>query len=192
LYTELIVFCEVDMSNVEHMTGEILRALVFASGKHRNQRRKDSEHSPYINHPLAVVEILWRVGGVRDEVTLVAAALHDTVEDTATLPEEIEALFGKEVREVVMEVTDDKSLPKAERKRLQVEHAPHKSLRAKTVKLGDKITNVRDILHSPPSDWPEQRKLDYLQWAKDVVTGLRGANPALEAEFDAIFNSTEP
>jgi guanosine-3',5'-bis(diphosphate) 3'-pyrophosphohydrolase len=168
--------------------GEVLRALVFAAGRHRNQRRKDNEKSPYINHPLDVVEMLWRIGGVRDSVTLVAAALHDTVEDTGTLPEEIAAEFGPEVCAVVLEVSDDKSLPKQERKRLQIEHASHKSLRAKNVKLGDKITNVRDIIVRPPDDWSETRRREYVLWAQAVVEGLRGANPALEAEFDRIVS----
>lgn len=166
--------------------GEVFRALVFAAAKHRDQRRKDAERSPYINHPLEVVELLWRVGGVRDVVTLTAAALHDTVEDTGTRPEEIEALFGAAVRDLVLEVSDDKSLPKEVRKRLQVEHAAHKSTRAKMLKLADKITNVRDMLLKPPDDWPEQRRVEYVQWARDVVAGLRGANPALEAEFDRV------
>jgi guanosine-3',5'-bis(diphosphate) 3'-pyrophosphohydrolase len=170
----------------DSIPGEVFRALVFAASRHRNQRRKDAEHSPYINHPLDVVEILWRLGGVRDQVTLVAAALHDTVEDTATTPEEIEELFGRAVRDLVLEVTDDKSLPKDVRKRLQVEHAAHKSLRAKNLKLADKITNVRDIRARPPEDWPAERRVGYLQWAQAVVNGLRGANPALEAEFDRI------
>lgn len=171
----------------ERVPGEVLRALVFAASKHRNQRRKDAERSPYINHPLAVVEILWREGGVRDEVSLVAAALHDTVEDTGTKPEEIEDLFGAEVREVVLEVTDDKSLPKEVRKRLQIEHAAHISDRAKTVKLGDKVCNTRDMLQHPPQDWPEQRRREYLAWARAVVAELRGTNSGLEAEFDSLF-----
>jgi guanosine-3',5'-bis(diphosphate) 3'-pyrophosphohydrolase len=170
----------------DSIPGEVLRALVFAAGRHRDQRRKDSQKSPYINHPLDVVEMLWRVGAVRDCVTLVAAALHDTVEDTGTQPEEIELEFGPEVRGVVMEVTDDKSLPKEVRKQLQIEHAGHKSLRAKQVKLADKITNVRDMLVSPPADWPETRRREYVIWARAVVAGLRGANPALEAEFDRV------
>lgn len=172
----------------DSIPGEVLRALVFAAGRHRNQRRKDNEKSPYINHPLDVVELLWRVGAVRDSVTLVAAALHDTVEDTGTQPEEIEADFGPEVRAVVLEVSDDKSLPKEVRKRLQIEHAPHKSLRAKIVKLGDKITNVRDVIMRPPDDWSETRRSEYVIWAQAVVDGLRGANPALEAEFDRVVN----
>jgi GTP diphosphokinase / guanosine-3',5'-bis(diphosphate) 3'-diphosphatase len=170
----------------DSIPGEILKALVFAAERHRNQRRKDSDHSPYINHPLDVVDLLWRVGGVRDQVILVAAALHDTVEDTGTQPEEIETLFGHEVRDLVLEVSDDKSLPKDMRKRLQVEHAAQKSLRAKTLKLADKIANVRDIRTRPPADWPDDRRTGYVLWAREVVAGLRGANPSLEAEFDRI------
>ena len=170
----------------ERIPAEVLRALVFAAGQHRNQRRKDSQRSPYINHPLTVVELLWRLGGVRDEVTLVSAALHDTIEDTGATPEEIEALFGAEVRKVVLEVSDDKSLPRLERKRLQIEHAPLGSARAKTVKLGDKIANVGDILENPPADWSEERRKEYVAWARAVVAGLRGTNHALEAEFDRL------
>jgi guanosine-3',5'-bis(diphosphate) 3'-pyrophosphohydrolase len=108
------------------------------------------------------------------------------VEDTATTPDEIEILFGRDVRDLVLEVTDDKLLPKEVRKRLQVEHAAQKSLRAKTLKLADKITNVRDIRARPPEDWPDERRVVYVQWAQEVVNGLRGTNPALEAEFDRI------
>lgn len=170
----------------DSVPGEVLRALLFAAEKHRNQTRKDIEKTPYINHPLAVVELLWRVGGVRDGATLAAAALHDTVEDTGTKPEEIEALFGPAVRALVLEVSDDKSLPKHVRKQLQVEHAAHKSHSAKLIKLGDKISNVRDVIISPPDDWPEERRRDYIAWASAVVAGLRGACPALEEEFDRV------
>src|ERR1041384_6973072 len=123
----------------------LLKALHFAANKHRDQRRKDIDASPYINHPIEVAETLARVGGVTDLVTLQAAILHDTIEDTTTTPEELEAAFGAEVRRVVEECTDDTKLPKADRKRLQIEHAPHLSHRAKLVKLGDKIANVRSV-----------------------------------------------
>ncbi len=168
-------------------TGIILQALAFAAHKHRDHRRKDPDHSPYINHLIDVADLLYRVGGVRDTALLVAAVLHDTIEDTHTSPEEIRAAFGQQVLDLVLEVTDDKALPKAERKRLQVEHAPNRSLPAKQLKLADKISNVRDILHNPPPDWPLERCQEYLDWARQVVDGLRGANPALEAEFDALY-----
>src|SRR5689334_21040807 len=116
----------------------ILKALSFSAEKHKSQRRKGAEESPYINHPINVAQLLWEVGGVREIATIVAAILHDTVEDTETTPEEIEENFGQVVRKLVEEVSDDKSLPKAERKRLQIEHAPHLSLGAKQIKLADK------------------------------------------------------
>lgn len=173
----------------ENQAGVILQALAFAARKHRDHRRKDPAHSPYINHLIEVADILWRVGGVRDTALLAAAILHDSIEDTPTTPHEIQACFGQEVLNLVLEVTDDKRLPKEERKRLQVEHAPSRSLAAKQLKLADKISNVRDIMRSPPLDWPVERCQDYLDWARRVVDGLRGANPALEAEFDRLYGS---
>lgn len=172
---------------MNHTTlASLLAALNFAAAKHRDQRRKGAEGSPYINHPIEVAEMLVRVGGVDDIVTLMAAILHDTVEDTETTPEELELHFGAEVRAVVMEVTDDKCLPKAERKQLQVEHAPHLSQRARQVKLADKIANVRSVTETPPSHWPLERRLEYLDWADRVVAGLRGCNPGLDALYDEV------
>jgi (p)ppGpp synthase/HD superfamily hydrolase len=161
----------------------ILRALHFAADKHRDQRRKDVEASPYINHPIEVAELLARVGGVSDLVTLQGAILHDTIEDTKTTPEELEEAFGPEVRRVVEEVTDDKRLPKPERKRLQIEHAPHLSGRAKQIKLADKVSNVRAVTRTPPADWPLTRRREYLDWTEQVVAGLAGCNPPLESLY---------
>jgi len=163
--------------------GRLLRALDLAATKHRDQRRKDQSTSPYINHPIAVAQLLWECG-VHDETAVLAGVLHDTIEDTATTRDEIAALFGDEVADVVAEVTDDKSLPKARRKELQVEHARHMSRAAKLVKLADKTCNVRDLIDSPP-DWPLERKQQYLDLAKQVVDGLRDASPELAARFDA-------
>ena len=164
----------------------IFDALRFAAVRHSRQRRKDVDESPYINHPIAVVDTLWRVGGVRHVPTLVAGILHDTVEDTDTTPGELRARFGEEVAAIVLEVTDDRELPKAERKRLQVEHAPQRSLPAKCVKLADKICNLRDVTHSPPPGWSLGRRREYFDWAALVVAGLRGANPAMEELFDRL------
>src|SRR5262245_41683346 len=126
-------------------TLRILKALKFSADKHRNQRRKDREASPYINHPIDVAEMLVRVGNVEDADVVCAAILHDTIEDTSARPEEIDREFGANVLSMVMEVTDDKTLPKAVRKQLQVENAPHKSPGAKQIKIADKISNLRDI-----------------------------------------------
>jgi guanosine-3',5'-bis(diphosphate) 3'-pyrophosphohydrolase len=165
----------------------ILDAAAFAADKHRNQRRKDKGASPYINHPIGLAALLANDGGIADARVLAAALLHDTIEDTEATPAELEERFGTAIKDIVLEVTDDKSLPKAERKQLQVEHAPHISREAKLVKLADKICNLRDILASPPANWPVERKREYFEWANDVVSGLRGTNAALEAIFDDLY-----
>ncbi len=165
----------------------ILRASAFAAHKHRNQRRKDVDASPYINHPLTLANVLANEAGVADAVTLCAALLHDTVEDTDTTADELTREFGAAICGVVLEVTDDRTLPKAERKRLQIEHAATISDRAKLVKLADKISNLRDVATSPPAGWPLERRREYFDWAKAVVDRLRGVHPELEAVFDSAY-----
>ena len=167
--------------------GVILKALRFAAEKHNDQRRKDSKSSPYINHPIGVTETLWRVGEVRDETLLVAAILHDTIEDTETTSDEIEREFGKAVTDLVLEVTDDKSLPKQTRKQLQIEHAPHKSHKAKLLKIADKINNIRDIIKSPPANWSLERKQEYLLWTEKGRGRFKGVSPALENQYDELL-----
>jgi guanosine-3',5'-bis(diphosphate) 3'-pyrophosphohydrolase len=162
----------------------ILRAVSFAALKHRNQRRKDADATPYINHPIGLATVLKEEGGVSDAVVLAAAILHDTIEDTETTADELRAAFGEEVTAIVLEVTDNKSLPKAERKRLQIEHAAVASHSAKLIKLADKICNLRDISASPPADWTDDRKWEYFDWAKCVIDGCRGVNAGLEMAFD--------
>lgn len=164
----------------------ILKATEFAARKHRDQRRKDDSASPYINHPIALASILSVEGSVTDEIVLAAALLHDTIEDTETTDSELVEIFGNEVAKVVLEVTDDKSLPKAERKRLQVEHAAKISYRARLVKLADKIANIRDVADSPPKDWSLERRQEYFDWAKKVVDQLGPVNlPLLKAFKEA-------
>lgn len=165
----------------------LLQALHFSADKHRRQRRKDRDASPYINHPIEVATVLATVGGVADLTTLIAAVLHDTIEDTATTGAELERKFGREVRLLVEELTDNKRLPKAERKRLQIEHARTASHRAKLIKLGDKICNVRDVTHSPPDGWSLERRREYLDWTEEVVAGCRGASAALERYYDQVL-----
>jgi len=166
---------------------KLLNAINFAAIKHSEQRRKDSKKTPYINHPIGVAHMIATIGKVTDEHVLCAAVLHDTVEDTATTFDELEREFGPEVMTIVKECTDDKSLSKAERKRLQAENAPHKSHKAKLVKLGDKLYNLRDLQKSSPEEWSLQRVQEYFIWAKSVVDGVRGTNADLEAELDKVF-----
>ena len=175
------------MENIGNPLGAFAKAVAFAADKHRNQRRKDAEASPYINHPIALANVLANEGGVEDVTVLCAAVLHDTIEDTETTSEELQAIFGPKVASVVMEVTDDKSLEKSLRKQRQVEHAPHISTEAKLVKLADKISNLRDIIASPPADWSAERKQAYFDWAAKVVAGVRGVHPGLESVFDGLL-----
>lgn len=165
----------------------ILKAAGFAAHKHKNQRRKDAGASPYINHPLSLARILREEGGVDAAAVLVAALLHDTIEDTETSYEELRGQFGTEVAEIVAEVTDTKWLKKTSRKRLQISKAARASNGAKLVKLADKISNLRDIIASPPSDWSLERKRQYFDWAKEVVDQIRGANAKLERRFDQLY-----
>jgi len=168
----------------------LLKALAFAARKHKDQRRKDVDASPYINHPISLANILINEAHVTDIAVICAALLHDTVEDTDTTPEELEREFGVAIRDLVMAVTDDKTLPPHVRKERQVAHASEVSPQAKLVKLADKISNVRDMTDAPPAAWDLARREAYIAWAKAVVDQLRGTHPALEAAFDAAFSNT--
>ena len=165
----------------------VIAATAFAARKHRDQRRKDAEASPYINHPIALADLLINEAGICDVTVLMAALLHDTIEDTATTVEELSAAFGSEVASIVAQVTDDKSLPKAERKRQQVARAAGISDRAKLVNLADKICNLRDLGAAPPAGWNIDRKREYYDWAKQVIDKLRGVNAPLEHRFDTEY-----
>jgi guanosine-3',5'-bis(diphosphate) 3'-pyrophosphohydrolase len=162
----------------------VLEASLFAAERHQKQRRKGVDAVPYINHPLGVARVLAVDAGVDDPVTLAAALLHDTIEDTGTTAAEIEAAFGKEVAAIVLEVTDDKSLPSAVRKQLQIDHAGSISRQAQMVKLADKLCNVRDLRRSPPPDWSAERVRGYFHWARRVVDQMRGTCPALDKLLD--------
>jgi guanosine-3',5'-bis(diphosphate) 3'-pyrophosphohydrolase len=172
------------------MKGELallLKALAFAADKHRDQRRKDAEASPYINHPIALADVLVNEGGVTDVEVLCAALLHDTVEDTATSHEELVDAFGSRIARIVAEVTDDQTLSKAQRKRLQVEHAQRLSAEAKLVKLADKICNLRDVASHPPAHWDLARRREYFDWARRVVDQMGAVHPRLQAAFDGAY-----
>ena len=161
----------------------ILKATHFAAQKHRDQRRKDEELSPYINHPISVARAISEIGDIEDPEVLAAALLHDTLEDTETTPEELIDNFGERVCRLVQEVTDDKSLPKLEQKQLQIEHAKELSEGAALIKLGDKISNVTDIINTPPTDWDNERRLDYFEWAERVINNCPRVNAPLEEYF---------
>lgn len=167
---------------MEEPSALILKATKFAALKHRDQRRKDSVASPYIIHPVTVANELTQAG-VTDPEIIAAALLHDTLEDTETTPAELLEAFGERVCSMVQELTDDKDLPKQERKRLQVEHAPGLSTGAALVKICDKIANITDVTHSPPPDWSSERRMQYLNWAASVVAGCKIDNEQLKQRF---------
>jgi len=162
----------------------VTRAAHFAAQKHRGQRRKGTAREPYVNHLADVAALLAESLESPDAALVAAGWLHDTVEDTDTEREDLVQHFGEDIAELVSEVTDDKSIPKAERKRLQVENASHKSPRARMLKIADKTSNIRSLLVSPPDDWERDRLIDYVDWAESVVAGCRGVNARLDALFD--------
>jgi (p)ppGpp synthase/HD superfamily hydrolase len=165
----------------------VLKAAHFAAERHTGQRRKGAAAEPYINHLLEVAELVSSALSEPDTNLVIAALLHDTIEDAGVSKEELIQTFGADVAELVVELTDDKALPKAERKQLQIVNAPKKSARAQVIKVADKISNVRAIFSSPPADWSVQRKREYFEWAKQVVDGLTAPNQKLKAEFERLY-----
>jgi GTP diphosphokinase / guanosine-3',5'-bis(diphosphate) 3'-diphosphatase len=175
-------------------TSLILKSLEFAAFRHKGQLRKGEGRTPYINHPIQVASLLANYAGETDPILISAAILHDVVEDTVNstgerneLIDQISEIFGEDILSLTLEVTDDKTLDKKERKRLQVENASHKSDRAKKLKIADKIMNLRDLTDNPPADWSIERITDYFDWAEKVVGGLRGVNRKLEDMFDEVL-----
>lgn len=162
----------------------VLDAADAAAKWHIHQRRKGSAQEPYMNHLLEVASLVARATKGEDPDLVIAALLHDAIEDQEVPAELIGERWGMAVRELVLEVTDDKTLPKNERKRLQIVHASKKSERAKVLKLADKTSNLRAIAASPPAEWSVKRRLEYTDWAESVASGLRGNNPWLEEQFD--------
>lgn len=162
----------------------VLRAADMAARWHVDQRRKGIAAEPYINHLLEVASLVTEATGGTHPDVVIAALLHDAVEDQGVTLGTLAAEFGQRVADIVSEVTDDKFLPKAERKRLQVANASHKSREAKLIKLADKTSNLRTIAASPAAGWSVERRLEYLAWATEVVAGVRGVSPWLEGKFD--------
>ncbi|MEZ5850843.1 MAG: HD domain-containing protein [Hyphomicrobiaceae bacterium] len=167
--------------------GLILQAAHFSADKHRDQRRKGFRNTPYINHPLEVAERVQRIGGIEDAEILAAAILHDTIEDTQTSLDELTRLFGRRIAGLVAELTvENQGIHWADRKRNEIDDAPHLSPDAKLIKLSDKTSNVADTVENPPSEWTLQRRRDYLEFARLVADGCHGVNAALDAEFDRV------
>lgn len=161
----------------------VLHAADYAARRHANHRRKGANGEPYINHLLEVASLVAGALDVPDDNVIIAALLHDVIEDTAITRDEVAREFGEDVASLVAEVTDDKTLPRADRKRLQIETAPHKTPRAQLIKVADKISNLRSLLTSPPPDWTEERRREYFAWARSVVDALPAPHPVLLRQF---------
>lgn len=165
---------------------ELTNAILFAAKSHSGQHRKDGL-TPYINHPIEVMHLLQHSGYINDSEILMAAVLHDVVEDTDVTALDIAGRFGKRVASIVLELTDDKTLSKEERKRLQLLSTETLSPEARLIRICDKICNVHDILYAPPGNWTIERRIDYLNWAEAVVNKIRGTNETLEKRFEGLM-----
>jgi GTP diphosphokinase / guanosine-3',5'-bis(diphosphate) 3'-diphosphatase len=169
----------------------VLKAADAAARWHVHHRRKGPAEEPYINHLIEVAMLVAEATGGSDTNLVIAALLHDAIEDSEVPRELIAETFGDDVASIVVEVTDDKSLPKAERKLKQIETAAMKTPRAKLLKLADKTSNLRAVAASPPADWSIKRRIEYVEFARKVVSGLRGTNPKLEEQFDEAARAAE-
>lgn len=166
---------------------KIFEALQYAAIKHKGQVRKGCDKAAYINHPIFVANTLINVAKITDEDTVIAAILHDVIEDTNTKKEEIAELFNENIASIVMEVSDDKDLPSDIRKGMQIDNAANLSKQAKLIRIADKVCNVRDIIDFPPKTWNKIRRIYYLHWTKDVIDQIRGTNAALEELYDKYY-----
>jgi (p)ppGpp synthase/HD superfamily hydrolase len=162
----------------------VSEAAEFAARRHSGMQRKGRGNEPYVNHLAEVANLLATATDGTDAELVAAGWLHDTIEDTDTTREEVAQKFGERVAALVVEVTDDMSLPKEERRQKQIENAPHKSSGAKLIKIADKISNIRARIVPQPSQEEREDLIDYLAWAEKVVAGCRGVNAVLDQTFD--------
>ena len=168
---------------------ELIDAILYAASSHAGQLRKDCV-TPYINHPIEVMHLLVYTGGIEDHEILMAAVLHDVIEDTSVTAEDIAERFGKNVASVVLELTDDVTQPKEERKRLQLQNAGKLSRAARLIRISDKICNVYDMLYAPPGNWDLKRRKEYIEWANAVVKKISGTNEGLESHFEELIEES--
>jgi guanosine-3',5'-bis(diphosphate) 3'-pyrophosphohydrolase len=166
---------------------QLVSALSFSATRHQDQRRKNARRTPYINHPIALLYVLAVEAGVRDKAALQGSLLHDTIEDTDTTEAELREGFGDSTTDVVVAMSDDKSLPKAERKRLQIVHAKDWSYSARLAEYADKICNMRDLTVEFPEGWTLERVQEFFDWAKAVIDQIRGTHEKLDQLFDEVY-----
>lgn len=156
----------------------VLRATEYAATKHAGQRRKNKAAEPYVNHVIEVANLLTQVG-VTDPNVLCAALLHDVVEDCGVTLHEVVRHFGYEVMDLVCACSDDKTLPKVERKKLQIEHAKMAREGARLIKMADKLSNLSQLAEDPPVDWSPAVVRGYALWSMAVVNAMPYTNALL-------------
>ncbi|EFO18322.1 hypothetical protein LOAG_10172 [Loa loa] len=166
----------------------IIEAVDLAARRHRQQRRKDAAQTPYVNHPIGVAYILTSEGQITDTTTIIAAILHDIVEHTKTTDEEIRKMFGDEIADIVKECTMVRSMKREARMKSELEKASKLSHKAKLVQLADKLNNIRDIERGTPLGWTKQHVTEYIIFAKDLLSKIRGIHGPLESALDDIIN----
>src|SRR5215510_6061591 len=169
---------------------QLTKALLFAAEAHRNHRRKGASQEPYINHLIEVLDLVASVDG-GDMDVLVAALLHDVLEDTLTGNEELVGMFGEGVARIVQENSDDMTLPKPERRRARLASRSKKSREARLVKFADIISSLRAISVSPPAGWSNDHRLGYLQSCRNLADAGRGSNSEIEKVFDDTAKAVE-
>jgi (p)ppGpp synthase/HD superfamily hydrolase len=162
----------------------VSEAAEFAARRHTGMQRKGRGNEPYINHLAEVANLLAIATDGADAELVAAGWLHDTIEDTETTREELAQKFSERVAALVVEVTDDMTLPKDQRRQKQVIDAPKKSPGAKMIKIADKISNIRARIHPQPNQVEREDLIDYVAWAEKVVAGCRGVNAMLDRTFD--------
>lgn len=166
---------------------QLVGSLSYSAVQHQDQRRKNARKTPYINHPIALLHVLVVEAGVQDKSALNGALLHDTIEDTDAEEEDLRARFGNAITDVVVAMSDDKSLPKDVRKQLQIDHAKDWNYSARLAEYADKICNMRDLLVEFPEGWTLQRVREFFDWAKAVIDQIRGTHEKLDVIFDEVY-----
>lgn len=159
-------------------TRRVFAALSFAAQRHRDAPRPGAD--PCLAHPIAVADAIVSIGGVTDAVVLCAALLHDVVNNTETPPQLLMDRFGREIADVVLDISDDRSLPEVQRRRVQVAYAPNLSGRARLVRLADMLCRLRRLAAVPRAERAAE-----VAWVAQMVAGLGGMNTALETAADA-------
>ncbi|HEC60508.1 hypothetical protein LCGC14_0950780 [marine sediment metagenome] len=160
-------------------TSQLIEAFLFAAQAHKEQRRKGNGGAPYINHLIEVVSLLSSTAKVDDTDILIAAALHDILEDTPITVTEITKRYGSNVLSYVQAVSDDKALTLIERRAKQLKSMNESSDPIKYIKLADHCSNIASL----PPTWDKQRLKEYIGWSQSVAEKCFDVSEPLAVEY---------